>query len=245
MRIHHRIWAVLLTVAFGAGLASDAAGEPRSTADGPSKAEAEPPPKPLVPWAVYDIAQLQNPPRFYRLTSGPGYTVRNPARAWGTYLTITRLQDVMVAHHRRFPKAPPVVIQDISSYYGGKLEPHVSHQEGRDVDIPLIQGDTNRYQKTAPSQLNLERNWHLLDALINTGDVDIIFLDYALQAVLYEYAKGQGLSRAELTRIFQYPRGPERSIGIVRHEPGHDTHFHVRFRRERRSPHQVAVFVRP
>ena len=58
-----------------------------------------------------------------------------------------------------------------------------------------------------------------------------IFVDYSVQKLLYEYAKGKGVSEDTLSELFQYPRGKRASRGIIRHWKGHIDHFHVRFRR--------------
>lgn len=169
--------------------------------------------------------------KYYQLLTGQGFQVRHPERAWGTYLTVTRLQDVMTAHHRRFPDASPVWIHDISARFGGRLEPHVSHRRGQDVDIRvLLTIKTERYLQATTQTIHLERNWHLISSLINTGDVECIFLDYDLQRVLYTFARSKGVSAETLEKIFQYPRSPDGAAGKVRHEPGHKDHLHIRFR---------------
>ncbi|MCX5745771.1 MAG: murein endopeptidase, partial [Proteobacteria bacterium] len=56
-----------------------------------------------------------------------------------------------------------------------------------------------------------------------------IFVQLRLQQPLYEYAKKTGTSKAVLDHLFQFPRGRRNKRGIIRHERGHDDHFHVRF----------------
>ena len=34
--------------------------------------------------------------------------------------------------------------------------------------------------------------------------------------------------------LFQHPRSPRSMVGVIRHEPGHATHMHVRFVKEQR-----------
>ena len=62
--------------------------------------------------------------------------------------------------------------------------------------------------------------------------VEYIFLDYRLQRRLYKYAKKVGWSDRALERVFQYRpsgKGGKRSLrGIIRHEPGHRNHYHIR-----------------
>jgi hypothetical protein len=39
------------------------------------------------------------------------------------------------------------------------------------------------------------------------------------------------MSQDDLDELFQYPRGKNRTRGIIRHSKGHVNHFHVRFRK--------------
>jgi murein endopeptidase len=57
-----------------------------------------------------------------------------------------------------------------------------------------------------------------------------MFLDYELQEVIYKWALKNGVSRRLLDTMFQYPRGMYAAQGIIRHDPGHDGHVHVRFK---------------
>ena len=177
--------------------------------------------------------------RLVQLRSGPGYQVRIPRRAWGTTLTVDGLQQVFTAYHAHFPGAPQVWIHDISSRYGGRLEPHLSHRTGRDVDIRLVLKRPLPYQARASGRtLNLEVTYFLIERLVATGSVEFIFLDRRLQRALYRYALRRGRTRAELSGLFQYPHRAQR--GVVRHWKGHDDHMHVRFSHVRRRP-QVAL----
>jgi len=163
------------------------------------------------------------------ITSGPGFEIRTPARAWGTTLTSTRLGEVFGGYAATYPEAPPVRVHDISLPRGGWLPPHASHQQGRDVDIcyPL----RARYAgvaQPAPEMLDPERAWFLIKRFIDTGDVIYVFVDRRLQRVLYEYAREHGESPETLGRLFEYPR--RHANAVIRHDPGHKWHFHVRFR---------------
>jgi LysM repeat protein len=169
----------------------------------------------------------------YRLTDGPGYLVRSRARAWGTFLTITRLMEVLADHSRRYPKAPLVRVDDISKRGGGYLPPHASHRRGRDVDIRYpLKIRTDMYVPARASTLDLERTWDLLQRFIETEDVVYIFVDHRFQKLLYQHVKKR-YSKKRLRDLFQYPRSPRSMSGIIRHEPGHASHFHVRFRKEK------------
>ena len=77
-------------------------------------------------------------------------------------------------------------------------------------------------------------NWTLLKALVS-GDkksslVSYIFLDYRLQKQFYQWAKKHGVKQKTLDWMFQYPRGRRAMRGVLRHEPGHADHYHIRFK---------------
>lgn len=170
---------------------------------------------------VRDAAQLP--------ASGPGFkhVGKNP---WGTDEAVTFLQLAAYVVHDMFPDTTPVLIGDISRDGGGHLNPHRSHQSGRDADVGLF-ADGNKplrgFVNLSPSELDLDKTWALMETLLRTGQVLYIFLDRRLQPALYNHARDRGWSEASLDRVFQYPGGRERTI--VRHVPGHGDHMHVRF----------------
>ena len=53
--------------------------------------------------------------------------------------------------------------------------------------------------------------------------------DYALQKEMYRAVKAAGVEPETIAKVLQYPRGYEARRGLVRHEPGHTQHVHVRF----------------
>jgi LysM repeat protein len=167
-----------------------------------------------------------------QLTSGPGYMVRNPDRAWGTFLTVTRLMDLMEDYHQAYPKDPRVRIHDISRRRGGYLFPHRSHRLGRDVDIVYPVRARFRgvkYSKIKVHMVDLGRTWFMIKRLLQTKDVTFIFVDRRLQRRLFRHARRQGEDPRWLRQVFQHPP-PASRRAIIRHEPGHDDHLHVRFR---------------
>jgi hypothetical protein len=167
-----------------------------------------------------------------QMTSGPGFTVLKRDRAWGRPLVVWRLNEVFCAYHVAYPDAAPVLIQDLSKRFGGKLEPHNSHRSGRDVDIGVVHKRKRGYNRlvgASPRTLHVEKTWFLIYSLIKTGDVQYVFLNKRLIRPLYRFARKQGISRDELLRLFHYPRRSRWGAGIIRAEPGHLAHFHVRF----------------
>lgn len=163
---------------------------------------------------------------------GQGYIAVSP-NAYGTDNTVALLEMASAQVFRQYQGAPAVVIGAISADGGGFLKPHKSHQSGRDVDIAYLRtskGQPKRFEFTDASNLDAERTWAFLEALLSTGEVGWIFMDYEIQALLYEALLDNGWTEQSLTPIFQYPAGANVSRGVIRHATGHADHFHVRFR---------------
>ena len=170
--------------------------------------------------------QLAEDPRVYR---------KRPRLAYGTAKTIKLLGDVVGRYRKRHARAPKVLIGDISKNGGGKLDPHLSHRTGRDVDVGYVlegkDAKRTRFSGVTLDNLDVPRTWSLVKSFLDTGEVQYVFMDYTLQKVLYEYAQSRGASEDTLDELFQYPRGRGRSHGIIRHWRSHRNHFHVRFRK--------------
>jgi murein endopeptidase len=143
--------------------------------------------------------------------------------------TLTRIADVHGAYSRRYPDAPALRIYDLSQKGGGRIPPHVSHRTGLDVDLPYVQQVGKVRRKATGKSLDLERTWYLIKSFVDTNEVKYIFMEYRLQKALYEYAVKSGVSKSFVNELFQYPAGRHGGKGIIRHEPGHATHYHVRF----------------
>ena len=162
------------------------------------------------------------------------YFVKRPHLAWGTAKTIGAIERAVSQYARRHRNAPQVHIGDISKRGGGALHPHLSHRQGRDVDVGYVllgaDGQRTRFSGVTRSNLDVARTWALVKAFVDTGNVEVIFMDYGLQQQLYEFAKERGVGDDELDELFQYPRGRGRSHGMIRHWRSHQHHFHVRFR---------------
>ncbi len=169
-----------------------------------------------------------------KLETGAGYVVRHPQRAFGEKYVVDYLRHSIAEVRALYPDVPTLAIGDISAEHGGKISEHVSHQTGVDVDVGFYFKTTIDNFATADRSFDLEANWALLAAFARTaalGDgVKMIFLDYDIQRRLYDFAKQRGTPDRELEFMFQYPRGRDELSGLVRHWPGHDNHFHVRFK---------------
>jgi len=168
-----------------------------------------------------------------RLPTHRGYVIRTPARAYGTEETIRWMIDAFDEVNRKFRRTKVVRVHDISDRDGGRLRDHKSHQNGRDADISYYQKNCPvsgcRFAKFRASELDVARQWTLLEHWLRNGQAEMIFIDYRLQGKLYKYARKKGVSKAKLADWIQYPRGRYEPRGVIRHFPNHEDHLHVRF----------------
>ncbi|HEY7604903.1 MAG TPA: penicillin-insensitive murein endopeptidase, partial [Gaiellaceae bacterium] len=58
-----------------------------------------------------------------------------PDRLYGNERTIRAILSVLSGYRGAHPDAPKVVVGDISLRHGGRMDEHVSHQNGLDVDV--------------------------------------------------------------------------------------------------------------
>ncbi len=163
------------------------------------------------------------------MPDGPDWEVVLPAEALGTAETIAFIRTAIEKVNEIYPGSPPVSIGDISDAEGGRLNRHVSHQAGRDVDIGFYykNGRGRWHESGTAANLDLPRNWALVRALLLCTDVETIFLDSRIQRLLYAHALSLGEDKAWLDRVFRNIKGA-RDARIC-HATGHRTHYHVRF----------------
>ncbi len=166
-----------------------------------------------------------------QLESGTGYRVRTPSRAFGTPSTVSFIRNGIARVTARFIEVPDLMVHDLSFQRGGSMRPHASHQNGLDADITYYRTgaeDVCTWEAMTPENIDARLNWYLFRTWMELGVVEYIFVNFELQQPLYDYALSRGVPEEELNDLFEYPdRG---SRGIIRHEPGHDDHFHIRFR---------------
>lgn len=190
-----------------------------------------------------------------RLQDGYGYWVRSQKKSWADNKTVRILTKVLPRVRRRWPKSPDIMVGDLSLEGGGRMRPHASHQNGLDADIAYYH-KTDRKKKrpkkgykiksfkvATAKTLDARKTWFLFKALMDTGEVDYIFVDYSLLKPLYDEArrswpmprnkrKARRVRRKRddwLKRNFQYPRPRANTQGTIRHCPSHRNHFHIRF----------------
>ncbi|MBQ9395310.1 MAG: penicillin-insensitive murein endopeptidase [Proteobacteria bacterium] len=164
--------------------------------------------------------------------------------SWGTDTTIQALTTLFKAYHKAYPDAQPINLGDISKRRGGKIKPHKSHQSGRDVDIGFahlaIPDDKHkhddkhdakrkeRFIRATQENLDLEKTWFIVETLVRTGTVKVIYVDRMVMKWLYNHVSGR-LTQEQREFFFSNPRHSNSSSAILQHWPGHRNHFHVRF----------------
>jgi len=125
-----------------------------------------------------------------------------PHRLYGNERTIRTLLSVIGAYRTAHSDVPRVVVGDISFRDGGRMEEHVSHQNGLDVDVYYPRLDRHLSAPIATSQIDRHLAQDLLDRFVAAG-AHTVFVGYST-----------GL------------RGPS---GVVVPYPNHENHMHVRF----------------
>ena len=173
-----------------------------------------------------------------QLMLGDGFRIRRPWRSYGTRATVDFVQHVVTDVREQFPDAHVLAIGDLSAKDGGRITEHRSHQSGRDADLGLVYktqpaGFPDNFITATEDNLDCEATLALVLGFADTahqdGGAQVMFLDYNVQGLLYDWAKDHDVDDAVLDRLFQYPhRGA--SGALVRHEPNHDNHLHVRFK---------------
>jgi hypothetical protein len=158
-----------------------------------------------LPYAGHLVAGTQLP------VEGPDWVTWNPVtdsvpnlgyRLYGNEHTIHTVISVFAAYRAAHPRAPQLVVGDISYRNGGTMDEHASHQNGLDVDIYYPRRDRRLSAPIATSQIDHPLAQDLLDRFVAAG-AQMIFVGYSA-----------GL------------HGPS---DVVIPYPNHENHMHVRF----------------
>ncbi len=176
-----------------------------------------------------DLGTLLGGVRIPDPASDDRYWLRLPRTAFGTTHAVTQLLDAIDAFEGSTAWSGTLAIGAMSGPRGGALGHHKSHQTGRDVDIRLPRrAGVSRYAELRPRRVDWAAAWEFVLALAEV-DTQVIFLDYKRQKYLHRAAMEAGADEDTLRAMLQYPRGSHARRGLVRHYPGHEKHFHIRF----------------
>lgn len=153
--------------------------------------------------------------------------VRAGAYGWGTESVILSIERAVREVRRCHPDSPKLYVGDIARERGGWLRPHRSHQSGLDADIGYFyKTGSVWYQRATAENLDLPRTWTLIRALIEGGNVEMIFMDISIQRLLQSYFETLPEAERPPADLFE---SPLRKDALIRHTWGHASHFHVRF----------------
>jgi penicillin-insensitive murein endopeptidase len=160
-----------------------------------------------------------------KLTSNAHVEVVTKPYAWGTKAAVRSIKRAARIVHCRFPRSHKLHVGSLSRKFGGPLYPHRSHQSGLDADLGYFYRDGSVwYQYATDKSLDRERTWALIEALYEGGNVEYLFIDRKVQALLREHA--ERVAPQLLTPLFD---GTPQKQPLIRHARGHTTHMHVRF----------------
>jgi murein endopeptidase len=167
------------------------------------------------------------------MLAGPGRELKAiPWKSWGTASTVVTLDRILRQWSAR-GSVQPILVGNMSARGGGKLEPHSTHQSGRDVDLgypqKLPKGEELNWREMNADNLDAEETWSLLRLLRESGKVEVVFIDRGIQKLLHDHAVKQGMSKGKLKRWMEYPRSGTVASAFIQHVPGHTDHLHVRF----------------
>ena len=123
-------------------------------------------------------------------------------RLYGNERTVRAIVSVLAAYRAAHADAPRVVVGDISLRDGGRMDQHVSHQNGLDVDVYYPRHDRHLSAPITTSQVDRGLTEDLLDRFVTAGAQTVFVGD------------STGL------------HGPS---GAVVPYPNHENHMHVRF----------------
>jgi len=173
------------------------------------------------------------------LPPSPDYVRRRAQYMFGTANTIQYIRETAAHIREQFPNIHRLAVGDISQKNGGPIPRHNSHQAGRDVDLGFYFHERpasypESFVRADAAELHWDATWQLILALAETrdleGGVQRMYLSYPTQELIYEGAVEAGVEQSLLDELFQYPHGKWASNGLIRHEPGHNDHLHVRFK---------------
>lgn len=189
----------------------------------------------LIPAALATDRPWSGAGAIDQLPDLPGLVDRwDSKRAWGTPLLVNTLLQASERIAWDHPHWDPITVGDISTRGGGPLFGHMTHHLGIDADLGLFVSGGKQpdgFEDVHPDQFDPSATWTLINALLDTGNIQFILLDQRHIDRLREYAVKQlELPPSEVDAILVSPstRLSWNRRGVVRHAPNHRSHLHVR-----------------
>ncbi len=174
-----------------------------------------------------------------RLPESPAYHIRRPPRTFATAHLIRQATRAIAAVEQSGLANHVLAVGDLSDEDGGPLTGHRTHQSGRDVDLGFYfvrapDGYPDNFVEATADNLDAAATWALVEQFVLSADepggVELIYLDYEVQKILYKAALRDGWTAEQLAGVFEYPDGRGAEGRIVRHRWNHLDHMHVRVR---------------
>ena len=169
---------------------------------------------------TYNSGSLENG---MQLLQGPYISAvrARTGKNYGTYELVTGLERASCAVFKQYNTK--LEVGDLSRQRGGPLGSHGSHQNGLDVDVSLFanrNGAVSNSPWFSPGRdtFDAEINWNFVEAFVKSVPTYMIFLDRTHIDTLRNYAASKNIPDRE------------RVLAVLRHEPGHADHFHIRVR---------------
>ncbi|MFZ2445902.1 MAG: penicillin-insensitive murein endopeptidase [Syntrophobacteraceae bacterium] len=156
----------------------------------------------------------------------------NEQRSYAAPEVVGALLAALESFEETYPHSCDVFIGDFSRKDGGRLGGHESHQNGRDVDMGLFATGNvplGRFVSMNSRMLDAPKTWRMIECLLATQRVQVIFLDRSIQEPLHKYALSQGRKADYLSKVFRDAGGGGGREGIIQHAPNHRNHMHIRF----------------
>jgi penicillin-insensitive murein DD-endopeptidase len=176
--------------------------------------------------------------------AGPGFVRYRPhgAHHFGRPRLVTALTRIASELSHGDPKAPPLVIGDLSARRGGKIDGHQSHRTGRDVDLLYQFVTPSGARVTAPGfihidadglarvpdngkilRFDVEYQWRLTKLLVTAPEVGVqfMFASRNVEALVIDYALARGEPLDIVLRAQSVMWQPGDSLP-------HDDHVHLR-----------------
>jgi murein endopeptidase len=88
---------------------------------------------------------------------------------WGHCRVVRAVLRGLAAYRRRIPEAPPVAVGDLSLRYGGEIDGHSTHENGRQIDLYFPRRDRGLREPRTVAQVDLRLTRELILAILDAG----------------------------------------------------------------------------
>jgi hypothetical protein len=182
---------------------------------------------------------------------GFGYRLADGKRKthFGTDEMVFGIMELAALLQERHPGTPWLSVGDIAGPEGGKLDPHINHQDGQDVDLAYlymtadgkpadrgwIKCDAEGNTKQAAIKFDVARNFEMLAFWLDSpyfGGCEWILVYAPIEKLLV--AHGRDLAKKQPKKAEAIGKLTDELEELMREPESspHDDHFHIRLRRK-------------